>query len=164
MASPVLRAGSSRSFAVPSLRNTGLNYGSQPGPFPSARGLTALSVEFVAKPEKARSAPVSLPGAINGALREVSGFAGCLVMVADQEARLITVVTFWEGDEAQKCCQRNSKWVQALLAAYVDRCLRVKTMFAHLPAMPLDGAEANAAEASFLIDETETQEENACVA
>jgi len=30
-----------------------------------------------------------------GTLKDVIGFAGCLVMISGQEARLATVVTFW---------------------------------------------------------------------
>lgn len=164
MASPALRPGNSRSFAVSSPQVPLLSYGPRRSEIPAARELTALSMEFVAKPEKARNAPACLAGTIHGALGEVSGFAGCLVMVSDQEARLITVVTFWEGDEAQKCCKRSIKWVQALLASYVDRCLHVKTMLAHLPAVPRICTEADPADGGFRMGETDAREENACVA
>jgi len=49
-----------------------------------------------------RSSPrgSAIPAAIADALRDVTGFAGCLVMISDQEARLVTVVTLWAGDDA----------------------------------------------------------------
>jgi hypothetical protein len=102
----------------------------------AASSSLALTIEFVAKPEKARTAPALLPAAITGALANVTGFAGCLVMVSDQEARLITVVTFWTGDDSQKSCSENLRWVRALLSSYIDHCLRVQTMVAHLPCVP----------------------------
>lgn len=95
--------------------------------------VTALSIEFVAKPHEAHRAQLAIPGALTGALKDVTGFAGCLVMVSDQEARLLTVVTLWTGKERQKLCGANLRWVRALLAPYLDRCLRVQTLNAHLP-------------------------------
>jgi hypothetical protein len=43
--------------------------------------MTALSVEFVAKPQEAHRVEAAIPAAIAGALKEVDGFAGCLVMI-----------------------------------------------------------------------------------
>ncbi len=91
------------------------------------------SIEFVAKPHEAHRAQLAIPSALAGALKEVTGFAGCLVMVSDQEARLLTVVTLWSGDERQKLPNENLRWVRALLAPYLDRCLRVQILGAHLP-------------------------------
>jgi hypothetical protein len=95
--------------------------------------MTALSVEFVAKPEAAREAEHAIPMEIDGSLREVGGYAGCLVMVSKQEARLITVVTFWTGANRAERCNENARWVFALLKPYVDRCLRSQTVFARVP-------------------------------
>jgi hypothetical protein len=67
-------------------------------------------------------------------LEDVGGFAGTLVMVSDQEARLVTVVTFWNGTEARKSCDRSLHRVRVLIAPYLDRCLRVQTKVAHLQA------------------------------
>jgi hypothetical protein len=97
--------------------------------------VTALSIEFVAKPHEAHRAQLAIPSALAGALKEVTGFAGCLVMVSDQEARLLTVVTLWRGQQRQKLCNENLRWVRALLAAYLDRCLRVQILNAHLPSL-----------------------------
>jgi hypothetical protein len=33
-------------------------------------------------------------------------------------------------------CQENIRWVRALLAPYLDRCLRVQTLAAYVPASP----------------------------
>jgi hypothetical protein len=95
--------------------------------------VTAQSVEFVAKPEEALKAQTAIAPAITGALQGVTGFAGCIVMVSDHEARLITVVTFWRGSDRAKLCNANTRWVNALLAPYIDRKLRVQTMVAQLP-------------------------------
>src|SRR5260370_28954829 len=41
--------------------------------------MTALSVEFVAKPQEAHRAEAAIPAAIAGALKEVDGLPGCRV-------------------------------------------------------------------------------------
>jgi hypothetical protein len=109
--------------------------------------VTALSIEFVAKPHEAHRAQSAIPGALTGALKDVTGFAGCLVMVSDQEARLLTVVTLWTGKERQKLCSVNLRWVRTLLAPYLDRCLRVQTLNAHLPLG--NSTDVSSAEADF---------------
>lgn len=96
--------------------------------------ITALNIEFVAKPNEAHKIHAALPAAINGALGEVAGFAGCFVMIANHEARLVTVVTLWRGEDRMQRCSENERWVRALLAPYLDRCLRVQTMATFAPA------------------------------
>jgi len=100
---------------------------------PEKKALTALCVEFVAKPEEAKRAELSIPSALEGALRELDGYAGCLVMISNLEARLITAITFWNGPQGAQLCRKNSRWVNALLKPYMDRCLRSQTVFARLP-------------------------------
>jgi hypothetical protein len=108
-------------------------HSSEPGLCSSS--VTAYSVEFVAKPSEVQKAQSALAPAIAGTLKEVTGFAGCMLMSSDQEARLMTVVTFWRGADRLKHCNANTRWVNALLAPYMDRRLRVQTMMAQLPAV-----------------------------
>jgi hypothetical protein len=96
--------------------------------------VTALSIEFVAKPDEAHKVHAALPGAIHGALGEVGGFAGSFVLIANHEARLVTVVTLWCGEDRMQRCSENARWVRALLTPYLDRCLRVQTLAAYVPA------------------------------
>jgi hypothetical protein len=132
--------------------------------------VTALSVEFVAKPQDAHRVEAAIPAAIAGALKGVAGFAGCLVMISDQEARLVTVVTLWAGDERVKRCGQNVRWVQALLEPYLDRCLRVQTMVAHLPVLPMlhflptIQPEANPVDDCSVVEELAPEDETVCVA
>ena len=126
--------------------------------------ITALSVEFVAKPDEAHKVHAALPAAIDGALGEVAGFAGSFVMIANHEARLVTVVTLWSGEDRLQRCSENVRWVRALLAPYLDRCLRVQTLAAFVPGatQSLQPFEQPCTEAAF---ETCLQEEPAlCVA
>lgn len=91
---------------------------------------SALNLEFVAKPETARSAQSKLPGAIHSAFSSVTGFGGGFVFIANYEARLITVVTLWTGHNRAQLCEANLRWLRALIAPYLDRCLRVQTLSA----------------------------------
>jgi hypothetical protein len=132
--------------------------------------VTALSVEFVAKPQEAHRVQASIPAALAGALKDVNGFAGCLVMISDQEARLVTVVTLWAGSDRAKCCSQNVRWVKALLKPYLDRCLRVQTMVAHLPVLPLldflpaTPPETNAADECSILHNRISEDETVCMA
>jgi hypothetical protein len=126
----------------------------------TANGLTAFSFEFVAKPEQAASAPLLLPAAIQSGLEDVGGFAGTLVMVSDQEARLVTVVTFWNGTEARKSCDQSLRRVGALIAPYLDRCLRVQTSVAHLTVTPAVPKETGPIGAAFTLKENIDEEAN----
>lgn len=120
------------------------------------QGLTALSIEFVAKPEEARKAHSTVPPAIVGALGEVTGFGGCYVLVSSYEPRLITVVTLWRGEDRMRRCAENVRWVQALLAPSVDRYLRVQTMAAYMPPAQIPGQlEIDASEEDLVPVRTE---------
>jgi hypothetical protein len=112
-----------------------------PSASPCGTNLIAYSVEFVAKPQEAGRIQTTVPSALTGILRDVTGFAGCLVMAAHHEARLVTVVTLWRGQNTHKRCAQNVRWIEALLAPYVDRRLRAQTMVAALPAALQTGLE-----------------------
>jgi hypothetical protein len=159
VASHVRQPGNARSLDPLFLRPSGPNYKADLSAIPSAGELMVLSVEFVAKPDKARSALLCLPGAITRSLQEVAGFVGCWVMVSDQEARLITVVTFWSGDKAQKFCKKNVTSVKRLLSTYLDSCLRVQTMYAHVLPVPSVYEETSTVGVGLMTGEITAQEE-----
>lgn len=147
-------------FARPSSAESNL----QPVSRTSNSQVTALSIEFVAKPHEAHRAQSAIPPALAGAFKEVTGFAGCLVMASDQEARLLTVLTLWSGHDRQKLCNENLRWARALLAPYLDRCLRVQILNAHMPALAARLAPPDAAYDSSAQDCLSTEEETTCVA
>jgi hypothetical protein len=152
-------------------RNMSPNFSRTPGErasshafLASSSSVTALSVEFVAKPQAAHRVQTAIPAALAGALQNVSGFAGCLVMVSEQEARLVTVITLWVGNDRVKQCRENLRWVHKLLAPYVDRCLRVQTLAAHSPALPGLTLQMNFENDSSAVHCRSTEDETACVA
>ncbi len=100
-------------------------------PAAQAYDVSAHTVQFVASPFKTQKLKSLLPVAIREALRLNSGFAGCMVMISDQEARLVTVVTLWTGKERARCCSENAARVKELLSPYVDHWLRAEHHLAH---------------------------------
>ena len=89
---------------------------------------TTISVEFVAKPNESQRLSALVPAAIASTLEGVSGFSGCAVMTSSQEERLVTVLTFWDGDLSARAAATNSGWICKLLERYLDHRLRVQTM------------------------------------
>jgi hypothetical protein len=126
--------------------------------------MTALHIEFVAKPSEAHKVHSALPTAIHGAMKGVAGFAGCFVMVSNYEARLVTVVTLWAGEDRARRCEENVRWVRALLATYMDRCLRVQTLATYLPPANISAQEFQPGSVLEAMEMTEEQEMAAFVA
>jgi hypothetical protein len=164
LASPVRYSSVTKNVTYPFPQTTTLKQHPLANGTSGAPPVTALSVEFVAKPQEAHRVEAAIPAAIAGALKEVAGFAGCLVMVSDQEARLVTVVTLWAGNDRANCCSQNVRWVHALLKPYLDRCLRVQTMVAHLPVFPMIRPETNPAGECSILQELVSEDETVCVA
>jgi hypothetical protein len=109
---------------------------------------TTISVEFVAKPNESHRVHGLVPAAIASTLEGVTGFTGCAVMVSNMEERLVTVLTFWEGDLSAHAATTNSGWICKLMERYVDHRLRVQTMRTHMALSASKGAahhECNAA-------------------
>ena len=99
----------------------------------TACGTTALSIEFVSKPQEVYRLRTAIPAAIEGALGRVAGFAGCLLLITDKEPRLATVITFWEGENRAALSNNSAPWVHKLLAPFLDHCLQVRSHDAYSP-------------------------------
>src|SRR5262249_34331461 len=54
------------------------------------------------------------------------GFLQALVLVSEQESRLVTVITFWQADGFAEARERRAVWMRQKLAPYVDRSMRVQ--------------------------------------
>ena len=126
-------------------------------------GLAALSMEFVAKPQEAHRLQTLIPSSLKVALESETGFAGCLVMVSHQEARLMTVVTLWTGEKARERSAENARRVQKLLAPYIDRQLRVQFLSAFLPALPAKRSETLPLEEGSILQPLPLPGEEVCV-
>ena len=100
-----------------------------------AEPLAALSIEFVAKPEEVHRLRSAIPVAVRGGLEHDGSFAGCLLMISDREARLVSVITFWTGEDRMTNSSKRTRRLSRLLTPYIDHCLRVQTRDAYLSAL-----------------------------
>jgi hypothetical protein len=92
----------------------------------------AQGVEFVALPGKPEELQKRIPEALRLTLGSSNGFSGCMILVSEQEARLMTVITLWTGRDRAEECDKNSGRVDQLLLPYVDTWLRTQRMTAFL--------------------------------
>jgi hypothetical protein len=99
-----------------------------------APAVVAHGVEFVALPGKAAILQSVIPDAMRNTIGNSRSFSGCMVLVSEEEARLVTVITLWTGRNRMEQCNENAKQVKALLAPYVDRFLRTRRLAAFLSA------------------------------
>ncbi len=102
----------------------------------TAGTLTAISVEFVSRPNLAQEVRALVPAAVNTTFAGVAGFAGCALLVSDQEERLITLLTFWHGRPDSAVQAQNGRWVCKLLEPYLDHKLRMQTLRSQLAILP----------------------------
>ena len=92
--------------------------------------VVAHAVEFVALPGKATKLRDRIPPAMRDAVADADTFAGCIVLLSEQEARLVTVITLWKaGNEASDCLE-SCKKLETALEPYVDRWLRSRKLSA----------------------------------
>lgn len=127
-------------------------------------GYAVLSLEFVARPEKARIVPTALPPSIQAAFEEIDGFSGCLVLASDQEPRLITVLLLWNGSEACRRRTQSIRRMRALLEPYMDRCLRFQTLAAHRSVHRARQSRTNQGASVLMGEEDQIQEESVFLA
>ena len=90
-------------------------------------------MEFVSKPQEAYRLPSAVPAAIEGALGHLPGFAGCLLLISDKESRLVTVITFWQGENRAALCSKAAAWIDKVVTPFLDQCLQVRSYDAYLP-------------------------------
>jgi hypothetical protein len=103
---------------------------------------TAISIEFVAKPNFAQRVRTLVPPAVNKTFAALESFSGCALMVSDQEERLITLLAFWSGRLDSTVAAHNTRWLCKLIEPYLDRKLRVQTLRSHLAILPEEAMPA----------------------
>jgi len=89
--------------------------------------IMALRADFVMKPEAAGQIQAGIEETICGMKDHPDGFLHGMVLVSDQEARLGTLITFWHGRTFEEAKHRKIRWMQRILAPFLDRCVRVQT-------------------------------------
>lgn len=90
-------------------------------------GTTVLRVEFVARPGAMNEAIALLEQQFCELQDSEDGFVSGLLLVSDQEARLVTLLTFWRVGWLERDRERCIRWLQRILEPFMDRWLRVQT-------------------------------------
>ena len=86
-----------------------------------------MHLDFVAKPEGTAGLNGELGAALNAAGLEDEGLETALLLVSDREARLVTLLTFWDTRRFVNARERRIAWMQKLLAPFADGPIRAQT-------------------------------------
>ena len=92
-----------------------------------ASEVAALHLDFVAKPEGARRLKSLVGTLLKQAGLEDEGLETALLLVSDREARLVTLLTFWDARRFSSARERRIAWMQKLLAPFADGPVRAQT-------------------------------------
>ena len=92
-----------------------------------AHGVMALHLDFVAKPEGTQELNCELETVLNAAGLAEEGLETALVLVSDREARLVTLLTFWDASRFSSARERRVAWMQKLLSPFADGPVRAQT-------------------------------------
>jgi hypothetical protein len=84
------------------------------------------SVEFVALPGRTEKLCTEIPLAMQKAYGNSESFAGCIVLVSEQEARLMTVLTLWNGADPANASDDSLESLKRLLEPHVDSWMRTR--------------------------------------
>ena len=94
---------------------------------PFASGAVALHLDFVSKPDGAGELNSRLGLMLNRAGLAQEGLESALLLVSDREARLVTLLTFWDARRFATGREQRIAWMQKLLAAFADGPVRAQT-------------------------------------
>jgi hypothetical protein len=94
---------------------------------PTAGGVAALHLDFVARPGGTRELTSLVQALLKRAGLEHEGLQTALLLVSDREARLVTLLTFWDAGRFQNSRERRIAWMQKLLAPFADGPVRAQT-------------------------------------
>jgi len=92
-----------------------------------ASAVVALHLDFVAKPNGTRELNRELGSVLKKAGLVQEGLETGLLLVSDREARLVTLLTFWEAERFVSRREQRIAWMQKLLAPFADGPVRAQT-------------------------------------
>src|SRR5581483_1103266 len=101
--------------------------------------IASLRADFVARPEAIGGVREGIEKRISAMWGQEGGFLNGLVLVSDQEARLTTLITFWEERALERSLDQKLRHLKKILHPYADRCLSVRTEGAYFLLAAPDG-------------------------
>jgi hypothetical protein len=87
-------------------------------------GLMVLHLNFVAKPSSGPEFMNQLAETIENARLDKEGLEASVMLMSDREARLVTLLTFWERSRFLATRKYCIAWMQRLLARFADGTIR----------------------------------------
>ena len=94
---------------------------------PTTCAVVALHLDFVAKPEGTQELNSLVATVLKQAGLEGEGLETALLLVSDREARLVTLLTFWDASRFSSARERRVAWMQKLLSPFADGPVRAQT-------------------------------------
>ena len=92
-----------------------------------AAPMVALHLDFVARPNGSRELASELAAVLEAAKLADEGLASSLLLISDREARLVTLLTFWDRRRFMAARECRTAWMQKLLAPFADGSIRAHT-------------------------------------
>ena len=89
--------------------------------------LVALRLDFVAKPNDYADFTAELAEVIESARLAREGLKGSILLVSDREARLVSVIGFWDCGQFLATRERCIAWMKKLMTPYADGSVRAHT-------------------------------------
>jgi len=96
--------------------------------FPAELGGTVvLRLDFVAKPAANEGLHRRLATLLEQTRLQREGLESGVLLVSDREARLVTLLTFWDCARFNHARERRIAWMQKLLTPFADGIVRAHT-------------------------------------
>ena len=110
--------------------------------WPGVPRTVALHFDFVARPNGSRDLASELALTLEDARLGNEGLEASLLLVSDREARLVTLLTFWDARRFRAAREPRIAWMQKLLAPFADGSIRAHSS---LPQFLTDAVPVEAA-------------------
>ena len=94
---------------------------------PGAARVVALHLDFVARPNGSGDLASELALAMEDAELGKEGLEASLLLVSDREARLVTLLTFWDSRRFLSARESRIAWIEKLVAPFADGSIRTHT-------------------------------------
>jgi hypothetical protein len=97
----------------------------------TAAGVVILRVDFVSKPNSKCEIATEVGDLLAEAGLHQKGLKASMLLVSDREARVVTLLTLWDGERFNPARERLTSWTLKIVAQFADGPLRASTSVAH---------------------------------
>jgi hypothetical protein len=94
--------------------------------------LIALRIDFVAKPGNGLQVATGIAKLLEQAGLHEEGLQASMLLVSDREARVVTLLTLWNGERFGAARDRLTSWTVKLVARVADGTPRACTSMTHV--------------------------------